>query len=294
MTPSESANANRAIVPEVLYKYLPPDRIDVLESGKIRFTQPTVFNDPFESSPVFRDFASREQMEKASKADAKETGMPEEERGRIIESMFSSPRRETYFPLLTQVIIAALSRGVGILSLSESADNLLMWAHYAQSHEGMVIGFRTASPFLTRQDSHQNAMHDLRPVEYCQTRPILEELTFMSTVHMFFTKGDVWSYEKEWRMYTAMPEEDTAGLLAAMIKFIAQNHELPMLPQCPVRLFDFPPDAVASIILGSRANAETEQSVRDVISKKYPTAELLRARTSASRFELEVGQLGKS
>jgi len=286
----ENGGTNPA-VPQVLYKYLPPERIDVLESGKIRFTQPAVFNDPFESSPVFSDFVSREEMERASKADIKETGMPEEERQRIIESMYTAPRRETYFPLLTQVIVRVLARGVGILSLSEAANNLLMWAHYARSHEGMVIGFRTASPFLTRHDSHRNAMHDLRPVEYCQTRPVLKELTFMDTVHMFFKKGDVWSYEKEWRMYTAMPEEDTAGLLAAMIKFVAQNRELPELPQCSIRLFDFPQEAVDSIILGSRANAETEQSVRNVVAKKYPEAKLFHARSSATKFELEFEQL---
>ena len=34
-----------------LYKYLPPDRIDVLENAAIRFTQPDQLNDPFESRP---------------------------------------------------------------------------------------------------------------------------------------------------------------------------------------------------------------------------------------------------
>jgi len=36
----------------LLYKYLSPNRFDVLESKMIRFTQPEYFNDPFEFNPV--------------------------------------------------------------------------------------------------------------------------------------------------------------------------------------------------------------------------------------------------
>ena len=32
----------------ILYKYLPPERIDVIQNCKIRFTQYGDFNDPFE------------------------------------------------------------------------------------------------------------------------------------------------------------------------------------------------------------------------------------------------------
>ena len=34
-----------------LYKYLPPERVDIIENLKIRFTQTAVLNDPFESFP---------------------------------------------------------------------------------------------------------------------------------------------------------------------------------------------------------------------------------------------------
>jgi hypothetical protein len=37
----------------VLYKYLRPERIDVLQSGLIAFMPPLLFNDPFEAEPVF-------------------------------------------------------------------------------------------------------------------------------------------------------------------------------------------------------------------------------------------------
>src|SRR5580704_8300042 len=34
----------------IVYKYLHPDRIDVLENGMIRFSQPRDLNDPFETN----------------------------------------------------------------------------------------------------------------------------------------------------------------------------------------------------------------------------------------------------
>ena len=48
-----------------LYKYAAPARIDVLQRGRIRFTQPSAVNDPFEMQPHFEtlltaDFVSRE------------------------------------------------------------------------------------------------------------------------------------------------------------------------------------------------------------------------------------------
>jgi len=39
-----------------LYKYLHPDRIDLLQNLLIRFTQPGAFNDPFEMQPYFDSY----------------------------------------------------------------------------------------------------------------------------------------------------------------------------------------------------------------------------------------------
>ena len=36
----------------ILYKYLPPQRIDMLQQGLIAFTPPTLFNDPFEGAQL--------------------------------------------------------------------------------------------------------------------------------------------------------------------------------------------------------------------------------------------------
>ena len=47
----------------ILYKYLPPVRLDVLIHRRIRFTQPGDFNDPFEFRPRIREIASDAEMQ---------------------------------------------------------------------------------------------------------------------------------------------------------------------------------------------------------------------------------------
>ena len=47
-----------------LYKYLHPDRIDVLKNQSIRFSPPIAFNDPFEFKPVMSGVASNDFFQK--------------------------------------------------------------------------------------------------------------------------------------------------------------------------------------------------------------------------------------
>jgi len=43
-----------------LYKYFHPDRFDVLERARLRFSPPHAFNDPFDLKPNIQGFASRD------------------------------------------------------------------------------------------------------------------------------------------------------------------------------------------------------------------------------------------
>lgn len=49
MAVSQPVEIPKSAVPATLYKYLPPERIDVLENLEIRFSSPAEFNDTFDS-----------------------------------------------------------------------------------------------------------------------------------------------------------------------------------------------------------------------------------------------------
>jgi hypothetical protein len=56
-----------------------------------------------------------------------------------------------------------LNQQFGVLGCTESPDGILMWNHYAQHHEGFVIGFDLTSRFFQER---------MRPVKYQENRPI--------------------------------------------------------------------------------------------------------------------------
>ncbi|MGH9680054.1 MAG: DUF2971 domain-containing protein [Candidatus Acidiferrales bacterium] len=100
-----------ASVPTVLYKYLPPERIDILEGMQIRFSRPSEFNDIFDSHFLVK------------KAKGKQA----------IGDRFKLKMR------------------LGIFCLAESPDNHLMWVNYARNHTGFVLGFDANAPFFCEE-----------------------------------------------------------------------------------------------------------------------------------------------
>src|SRR5579862_2843271 len=91
------AQTDDTLTPLVLYKYLPPDRIDLLLDMEIRFSRPSDFNDAFDSHYV------------VTASDSKTVSDGKTARSR-------------------------LKNRLGIFCLTESRDNHLMWVHYAKNH----------------------------------------------------------------------------------------------------------------------------------------------------------------
>lgn len=114
-----------------------------------------------------------------------------------------------------------LLRMCGIVSLSETQHNLLMWAHYADQHRGMCIGYDSAMleklkfnreykrlPIIstpkkidydTKKNDFQNYDFDLNSGEEMQKNILIKQLT---------TKGDDWIYEKEHRLIIPIGRAD--------------------------------------------------------------------------------------
>jgi hypothetical protein len=99
-------------VPKTLYKYCPPERIDILERLQVRFSPPSEFNDTFDSYQLIPALSGME------------------------------AKRERL----------RLRRCLGILCLTARSDSHLMWANYAKNHTGFVIGFDAHAPFFEEGD----------------------------------------------------------------------------------------------------------------------------------------------
>ena len=127
----------------LLYKYVTMDRLKkILVDHKMRFTQPSAFNDPFELVPLLL---------------VPKGAVPQGQRN--YEFSLSAPRRPIDIDTKgaedrcsddhSRDLRESLDREVGFLSLSRTWKSLSMWAHYADNYAGAVIEFDGSHEFLS-------------------------------------------------------------------------------------------------------------------------------------------------
>jgi len=101
---------------ELIYKYVSPERIDILENLQLRVTQPKYLNDPFDITfPFKQDYKALKEFYK---------------------------KYPGWKPRKSKISLLEIIRGFyGVLSFTKSPDNIPMWAHYSSVHTGFVISF---------------------------------------------------------------------------------------------------------------------------------------------------------
>ncbi|WP_260563522.1 DUF2971 domain-containing protein [Alteromonas sp. KS69] len=273
----------------LLYKYLDPERIDVLSSSHIRFTQPADFNDPFEFRPVISSAISKDEMDAAIERELEKMvqekiqNIPAVIRSQITPSQLESITRQLYkdhWPYLkeqfkkmgseaSRIFIDKANTLIGVLSLTESNNNILMWSHYARSHKGFCVGFDTNSDFFNRKRSDVDEFYHLREVKYDKARPN-KLISQLNAVNMFLTKSIDWEYEKEWRMCSVLEDCD---------KTIDSK-------PYPIHLFKFPESAVKEVILGACMENSVKDNLLSLVRDKYAHISVKQAKVSSEEFSI--------
>jgi len=276
-----------------LYKYLSPDRADVLANRMMRFTQPGALNDPFEFKPHIAGLATESQFEdilkntlpsEVNKIHQKLS--PEEKQKHPLESLANLASRglESQLPEIHQAVASLASvinkrlgdeieNRIGLLSLTETPDNLLMWSHYAQSHTGFVVGFNGSHRWFNDRRGPKDEFMHARQVLYSRRRPD-RPLAEQDGTSMFLTKSDHWSYEREWRVLR--PLENASKTIDA--------------DPFGIHLFEFPSDAVTDVIVGSRIDDATRSEIAALIGpgSELPHANFREATPDSKIFGLNL------
>jgi hypothetical protein len=248
-----------------LYKYLHPDRIDVLQNLRIRFTQPHYLNDPFESNPVVTGSeATDEDWERIAEIECRRNGLNLAD----FKHMTKKDVRDRMFPEMWEIMKAAFHYTSGILSLTEDPLNVLMWSHYANNHQGFVVGFNSEHPFFPRSDKPY-IVNSLNKVEYAEKRPV-STLEKFSLKNMFFTKSMPWSYEKEWRMFKNISTADQT--------FVDGE----------VALFSYPKEIIDFVLLGAATSAENEEEIVRITQAIDKNVPIYKSRLHSGTYQLEM------
>jgi len=275
--------------PDTLYKYLHPDRIDVLQNLRIRFTQVSALNDPFESLPgimkgardfYLQEFNSRVESEISKLALSSESKRKQHRRLRKkdFNKFFKHYTDQKWLLTRTQYVQHMSDNIMGCLSLSGIPTNILMWSHYCQHHKGYVLGFDA---------KHEYFGLSVCPVVYSDVRPVHNPLKHENPGDIFYTKSKDWSYEQEFRKYLHFAEPIQTSYAKNLVPF--HNPELHTGPNQEIKLFPFPKGAIKCIILGWKSPPELEQTLRDALQHHaIGHVPVYRATPSPTKYEMEL------
>lgn len=230
----------------------------IITDAILHFANPKKFNDPFDCKVNYRPSFSEEEL-KHQHLDRIKRCMPllnrDQRRAKVAQHMkaLNAMGSKEFLRQMNEGLQNDINK-IGVLSLSGTYNDILMWSHYADGHTGLCLKFEATkqTPFFG------SAMK----VDYLRSYP---DVSFTSTVGekmdaFLLAKAIDWGYEDEYRI---IDHDHGAGDK------------------------DFPARLLAGVILGARMDPKDKEEVAQwVHNRGFPT-ELIEAHVVPGSFSLE-------
>lgn len=273
--------------------------LDGLSKGQIWFSHLDKLNDPYENEYDFdyADYLNDLQLylsslpknlvlrRKLNKKVKEKMGMGWSERKIIREMEKKSPDGGIRVQLdkFKKTIQRDKSNKIGVLSLCENKDNLLMWAYYADDHKGYCLEFSSKQKhkkksllikdktFSVNYDEKHYKMKDLHPFYTSMKKNRAMDREEEKNVYrkVYCHKSLAWSHEREWRVI-----EDIQKKKKKESDFGA--------------LLDFP-GRLTAVYFGTRCSEECIVALKNAVKKgTYGyTTEFYQAKLCTNKFGLK-------
>ncbi len=303
-----------------IYKYVTEERIGILKGSCIRFTQPSLFNDPFELSPYFKAIADDKFVEELIKSGWNEAEfekiwektyiemseenpivkcVPKEKLKELTLPYIRTPEVKIIYeslsnqifklnnPILRQRFLSSIRKSldgiVGILCLTEKPDNLLMWAHYSNGHRGFVIEFDIKHNYFDRRTKPEEVRRHLKKVFYSKQRP---EMVVYDSGLSDSENWDIWIKKFLWNKGDSWEYEQEWRMidtLDACQKKISKGGE-------DVYLFSLPLDCIKGVIFGYSMSEENKRGFINLLQsdKKYSHINIKQAIMDEKDFRINI------
>ncbi len=250
----------------IVYKYLSPNRASVLEDGLIRFTQSGALNDPFETTPNMR------KLEQSFRGHA--IRMIEQAELSTLDYAIARSKVGSHVKKYLEEFHRNNTNNYAILSLSKVPNNLLMWAHYCDSHRGFVLGFDSTHRFFQTREFKR--FSTLAEVHYSNERPVMpapvEWDGSQEQIEKALSSED-WEYEQELRMIAnpKIADRRVDGV---------DGHN--------IYLFKLPDECLSEVIFGARMLSEERLQIARLAKNRYPHARLFSTALNQEKFDLDI------
>jgi hypothetical protein len=172
----------------LLYKYREFGEFTdkIILNSELYFASHNSFNDPFDCNLEFREIEDYLDVDFTNHCKSL---------GKTKEAILSGATEDEYKKWLKEELIIKKAE-VGILSMSETKENILMWSHYSDYHKGLCFGFdKSFFDGLKINISNVTYLEDdkYELISFLNSSP--DEIE-----RMFTTKSRFWEYEKEIRL----------------------------------------------------------------------------------------------
>jgi len=223
--------------PESIFKYCHlknKNHVDNLIKNKIWLSNPLTFNDPYDCSITFNaekintimvnneisnilDSFPEDEIPTSVKTQIISSSNPKNKLLSTIEKIITTKEGLEELNYINGILRPKINREVienfnqlyksklKVSSFSENNLSMLMWGHYADSHQGFCIEYDIKS-----MPEEENIKKYLFPIEYTDTIYDItqfyidnvinkNQLDINSLIKSVLYKSKEWSYEKEWR-----------------------------------------------------------------------------------------------
>jgi hypothetical protein len=241
-------------LPQYVYRMRDVNRylFDSLINGEMWFSNPSDFNDPFDCDINMKiQNSSPDQIQNYFDKYLSSHFSPSELSG-INRTNIS----RSEFEKLINKVAKRVTQKKGLACFMSNCENLLMWAHYANSHKGVCLKFDV----LEDLDFFSPAKKVIYTKDYPEYDYLTNKDDFVN--QMFFTKSEDWKYEEEVRIL-----KDNKGN------------------------FKFIPNCLKEVIFGCKIPEGDKKTLVKIIGNYYPNAKLTQAVKHDSKFGLEFQEI---
>jgi hypothetical protein len=258
----EDASSDYGSGPDYLYKHFKfYDNIEwtkkIFTHQEIYFPSPNQFNDPYDSRVrhIFEGSRSQKKLYLRKQILSIDPSLSSKElHEKVNQAMKNIDSLEDFLDMRS---FYNHRREMGIFCMTQKRDNILMWSHYSNKHQGFSLEFSTKNEFFARA----------LPISYVDEVPkfnLLGNQSIQEIAETFLKKAKDWEYEAEWR--------------------ISDIQWGPGKKQ-------FPPEALTGIILGARIPEEDKKNILKWCSYLHASPKIYEAKMDNEKFRLNIHEI---